>query len=42
MAMTMADLSFTASIAINTYSKAMAVTAGFALVAARDMLINGQ
>jgi len=38
----MAALSFTESIVINTYFKVMVVTAGFALVAARDMLINGQ
>jgi len=41
MATTMDALSSTASIAINTYSRAMAATAGFAPAAAKGMLTSG-
>jgi len=41
MAITTAALSSIASIAINISSRAMAVTAGSAPAAARDMLISG-
>ena len=37
-----AVLSFTASIVINISFRAMAATAGYVPVAARDMLTNGQ